>query len=365
METYPIPMAPGPVVVPPEILDVYKVNYGSADLEPEFLALYNRTEDNLRTIMATRNRVIINTAEGMYSLWSALKSCLRPGDRVLAVATGVFGFGIGDMAKAVGASVRTISIPYNQTISDWAEIEHAIADFRPAMITAVHCETPSGTLNPLEQLGELKERYEVPLLYVDAVASIGGAPVLVDEWHIDLCLGGSQKVLSAPPSMSFLSVSERAMEITRSIGYVGYDAILPFENAQRDHYFPNTPYWHGVAALNAGAELILKEGLENSFARHADVARFCREYLVDLGFTLYPDKHAVPAPTVTAVNVPEKIEWSELDRRFRGHGLVVGGSYGPLTGKVFRLGHMGSQAHMELLGKALDVIENVMKEMKS
>jgi aspartate aminotransferase-like enzyme len=120
--------------------------------------------------------------------------------------------------------------------------------------------------------------------------------------------------------MSFLSVSERAMEITRSIGYAGYDAILPFENAQRDHYFPNTPYWHGVAALNAGAEMILKEGLENSFARHADVARFCREYLVDLGLTLYPDKHAVPAPTVTAVNVPEKIEWASSTGAFGSMG---------------------------------------------
>jgi aspartate aminotransferase-like enzyme len=363
MQTYPIPMAPGPVVVPPEILAVYQNNYGSADLEPEFLELYNRTEENLRQIMATRSRIIINTAEGMYSLWSALKSCLRPGDRVLSVATGVFGFGIGDMAKSVGASVRTVSIPYNQTISDWEEIEHAIADFRPTMITAVHCETPSGTLNPLKKLGKLKERYEVPLLYVDAVASIGGALVRVDDWHIDLCLGGSQKVLSAPPSMSFLSVSERAFEVARSVGYVGYDAILPFEHAQRDHYFPNTPYWHGVAALNAGAEMILNEGLQHSFDRHKKVAEFCREYLVDLGLTLFPDKDAVPAPTVTAVNVPENIEWSELDRRFREHGLVVGGSYGPLTGKVFRLGHMGSQANMELLGKALDVIEMVVKEL--
>jgi aspartate aminotransferase-like enzyme len=365
METYPIPMAPGPVVVPPEILAIYQTNYGSADLEPEFLELYNRTEENLRLIMGTRSRVIINTAEGMYSLWSALKSCLKPGERVLAVATGVFGFGIGDMAKAVGAAVRTISIPYNQTIHDWEEIEHAIADFRPTMITAVHCETPSGTLNPLERLGQLKEQYEVPLLYVDAVASMGGAPVLVDDWHIDLCLGGSQKVLSVPPSMSFLSVSERAWQAAHAVGYVGYDAILPFENAQRDHYFPNTPYWHGMAMLNAGAEMILQEGLQNSFERHDNVARFCREYLVDLGLTLFLDPNAVPAPTVTAVNVPAGIEWGELDRRFRERGLVVGGSYGPLTGKVFRLGHMGSQAHMELLGKALDVIEAVVKELKS
>jgi aspartate aminotransferase-like enzyme len=158
-------MIPGPVKVPQAILDVYQLDYGSGDLEPEFLELYNRTETNLQKIMGTRNRVVIQTGEGMLALWSALKSCLLPGERVLAVATGVFGYGIGEMAAALGMNVRTVAIPYNQTISDWVAIERAIAEFKPQMITAVHCETPSGTLNPLAQLGVLKKAHDVPLLY--------------------------------------------------------------------------------------------------------------------------------------------------------------------------------------------------------
>jgi len=358
METYPIPMVPGPVKVPPEVFDAYQINYGAADLEPEFVTLYSRTEENLQEIMGTKNRVVIQTGEGMLVLWTALKSCLVPGDRVLSIATGVFGYGIGDMAKSVGAEVKTIGLEYDQTISDMVEIENAIVEFKPKMITVVHCETPSGTLNPLTELGRVKNAHNVPLLYVDAVASAGGAPVLADECHIDLCLGGSQKCLSVPPGLSFLSVSEVAWDIIHEVNYVGYDALKPFFVAQADHYFPYTPYWHGVAALNAGAEILLKEGLSNSFARHDEVSNYCRDRLIEMGFSLFPSQDAVQSPTVTAVNVPEGTTWPEFDARLRQEGLVVGGSYGPLAGKVFRLGHMGTQADMELVKQALDVMAN-------
>ncbi|NPV85350.1 MAG: alanine--glyoxylate aminotransferase family protein [Anaerolineae bacterium] len=356
METYPIPMVPGPVVVPQRILDVYRNNFGSGDLETEFLELYNRTEANLQQMMQTRNKVVIHTGEGMIALWGALKSCLLPGDRVLAIATGVFGYGIGEMAEAIGAVVRTIAIPYDQTVSDWDEIEQVILDYKPKMITVVHCETPSGTLNPIAQIGALKVKHRVPLLYVDAVASLGGAPVKTDEWNIDLCLGGSQKVLSVPPSMAFLSVSDQAWEIIHQVNYPGYDALKPFATAQKDFYFPYTPYWHGVAALNIGVEMLLEEGLENSFARHQKVAAFCRQELERMGLELFPAAGAVPSPTVTAVKVPISVGWRELNARFRRHGLAVGGSYGPLAEKVFRLGHMGSQASMELVERALEAI---------
>lgn len=361
MRTYPIPMVPGPVKVPPEALAVYQMNFASADLEPEFLDLYNRTESNLQQLMGTTHPVVIETGEGMLALWAALKNCLRPGDRVLAVSTGLFGSGIGEMARSIGAEVQTVAFPLNQTLNDWQRIEHAIESFRPKMITAVHCETPSGTLNPLAGLGRLKEKYAVPLFYVDAVASIGGAPVLTDAWNIDLCLGGSQKALSAPPSMCFLSVSPRAWEIIDAVGYSGYDALKPFATAQRDFYFPYTPYWHGVAALNVCAELLLAEGLERCFQRHEQAASYCRARLVEMGLELFYAAGAVPSPTVTAVNVPPGISWEELDRRFRAGGLVVGGNYGELAGKVFRLGHMGVQADMALAQQALDVIETVVK----
>jgi aspartate aminotransferase-like enzyme len=277
----------------------------------------------------------------------------------LAIATGIFGYGVGDMARSIGAEVRTVEFGYDQTISGWERIEKAIVEFRPKMITAIHCETPSGTLNPIAELGRLKEKHGIPLLYVDAVASAGGAPVLTDAWRIDLLLAGSQKALSAPPSMAMVAISERAWEIIEQVDYPGYDALKPYRTALDAAYFPYTPYWQGLAALNAGACLLLEEGLENSFARHAAVASACRERLAAMGLRLYPAVDAIPSPTVTAVRVPERIPWPEFDRRLRQRGLVVGGNYGPLAGNVFRLGHMGSQANHALVGQALDIIESV------
>jgi aspartate aminotransferase-like enzyme len=352
-------MVPGPVRVPEEIRAVYETDYGSGDLEPEYLELYNRTEASLQKIFATENKVVIQTGEGMLALWAALKSCLRPGERVLALATGVFGYGFGEMAAAIGAEVRTVGFGYDETLTRWEAIESAVREFRPKMITAIHCETPSGTLNPLAELGEIKRRLGVPLLVADVVASLGGAPVRVDEWGIDLALGGSQKCLSVPPSMSFLTVSPAAWEIIAEVNYPGYEALLPFRGAQQNFYFPYTPYWHGVAALNAGADLLLKEGLEHAFERHARAAHACQEGIAKLGLEVFPMQEAIPAPTVTAVKVPEAIGWPELDRRFRARGLAAGGSYGPLAGKVFRLGHMGSQADLALVKQALDVIGDV------
>lgn len=360
MQTYPIPMVPGPVKVPDEVLKAYLTNYGSSDMEPEFLDLYNRTEQQLQQVFATRNKVVIMTGEGMIVLWGAMKSCLKPGDRVLTIGTGLFGFGAGDMAASLGAEVQTVGFAFDETINDWQKVEDAVAAFKPTMITVTHCETPSGTLNPLERLGEIKRKYDIPLLYVDAVASLGGAPVLTDEWGIDLCLGGAQKVISAPAGMSFVTVSERAWEIAHEVAYPGYDALLPFQNAQRDFYFPYTPYWHGMAALNKALELLLNEGLENSYRRHEEAAQLCRDGLKAAGLELYPVESAVQSPTVTAVKVPANITWKDLNGKFRQHGLAVGGNYGPLAGKVFRLGHMGTQADTALVRQALDVIQKVL-----
>jgi len=357
-------MVPGPVKLPQAVLDVYRTNYGSADMETEFLELYNKTEANLKRILGTKNPIVIQSGEGMLALWSALKSCLLPGDRVLAIATGVFGDGIGDMASSMGVDVEKVSLPYNETISNVSEIEEAIIRFKPKMITAVHCETPSGTLNSMVELGQLKKYHKVPLLYVDAVASAGGTPVLADEWHIDLCLGGSQKCLSSLPDMAFLSVSKTAWGIIHQVDYAGYDALKPFQDAQTAHYFPYTPNWYGVAGLNAGAELILDEGLNNSYARHEAVAAYCRERVIKMGLSLFPASGATPSPTVTAIQVPDGLTWPELDAGLREHGLVVGGSYGPLAGKVFRFGHMGTQADMELVKTALDVLENVVERLR-
>jgi aspartate aminotransferase-like enzyme len=160
--------------------------------------------------------------------------------------------------------------------------------------------------------------------------------------------------------MAFLSVSEAAWDIIDQVAYVGYSALEPFRTAQAEHYFPCTPNWHGVAGLNAGAELLLKEGLSKCISRHEEAAQLCRGKIRELDLTLFAAPDAVPAPTITAVNVPQGIFWPEFDTKLRREGLVVAGSYGPMANKVFRLGHMGTQADKDLVAQALDVIEKVL-----
>jgi aspartate aminotransferase-like enzyme len=365
MQTYQIPLVPGPTSVPDEVRAAYQVDYGSADLEPEYLKLYADTQAQLQHIMGTANQMALFSGEGMVALWGALKSCLRPGDKVLAVATGVFGYGIGDMARAIGAEVETVGFEYDQAADDMGRIETAIRRFRPQMVTLVHCETPSGIMNPAAEVGTLVRHYDVPLYYVDAVSSLGGAPVQADDWRIDLCLGGTQKVFSSLPDLGIVAVSERAWEVVQAVAYPGYDALAPFRTALADAYFPHTPNWHALAGLHAACQRLLDEGLEAVFARHRRVAAYCRERIQAMGLSLFPRDPATSAPTVTAVKVPEALPWSRLDAALRRRGMVVAGSYGPLAGKVFRVGHMGVQADMDLLARGMDALAETMKEWGS
>ena len=344
MSYAPIPMVPGPVALHEDVIAVLGRDYGSGQVESDFMCLYDATSRSLARLMGTTNDVVLMTGEGMLALWGALKSCLKPGDPVVTVGTGVFGDGVADMAASFGCVVEKVSLPYDSTIDDLSIIEDAIRRVKPVMLTAVHCETPSGTLNPLASLGKLKKDLGVPLFYVDAVASLGGAPVHMDEWNVDLLLGGSQKCLSCPPSMSMVGVSDAAWARMEEVQYQGYDSILPFRTVRTDGRCPYTPNWHGVAALHAGAQAIFKEGTQAAFARHEAVAARCREGLAELGVKLWTAPDAVNAPTVTAAMIPDGYTWPEWKEALRRHGLICTGSFGPMAGKVFRLGHMGTQA---------------------
>ncbi|MCL4465363.1 MAG: alanine--glyoxylate aminotransferase family protein [Chloroflexi bacterium] len=359
MRTYRVPMVPGPTAVPPAVLAAYQADYGSADLEDEYFDLYAQTEGQLQLILQTRNQCAIMTGEGMLALWGAVKSCLKAGDRVLAVSTGLFGSGIGDLARSIGAQVESVDFPWN-AVADPDQVEAAIKRVRPKMVTMVHCETSSGTLNPVGAVGALVAKHDVPLFYVDGVSSAAGTELLIDGWHIDLGLIGTQKCLSSPPDLAIVTVSERAWRAVDEVGYQGYDALAPWKTALSDRYFPYTPYWQGLAALSQACQLILAEGLAAVFARHAQAAQACRQGLAELGLELYSGQETYSSPTVTAVQVPGQLGWAELDKRLRRRGVAVGGNYGQLAGKVFRLGHMGSQARVDLVQEALEALREAL-----
>ena len=362
METYEVGLVPGPVAIPPELREVFQIDYGSPDLEEEFFALYSECASQLGKILATRNRVAIQSGEGMLALWGALKSVLRPGDKVLAVANGVFGYGIGDMARQLGMAVDVVGFGYDE-VPEPQQVRDAAQRFRPRLITAVHCETPSGTLAPLQEIGEICREVEA-LFYVDFVSSGGGVEVRVDDWFIDLGLLGSQKVLSLPPDLAMVTVSEHAWSVIEEIAYVGYDALAPWREGIEHQLLPYTHNWHAMAGLHLATKMILDEGLSAVFSRHARVAAYCRSRLREMSVELFPVEEKICSPTVTAAKVPEGWTWLGLDRALRERGMAVGGSYGPLAGKVFRLGHMGSQARDDLVEKGMNILEEVLRRGK-
>ncbi|MDL2307337.1 aminotransferase class V-fold PLP-dependent enzyme [Desulfovibrio sp. OttesenSCG-928-C06] len=353
-----IPMLPGPVSVPERILKAMCRDLDAGHTEDDHQALYNSVNAKLARLLNTRNDMVTMSGEGMLILWGALKSCLASGDKLLSIDTGVFGGGFADMGEAIGCRAEKVSFAPDSTINQGdalQRIEDAIKRFQPKMITVVHCETPSGTINPLAELGEMKKRLGVPLLCVDAVSSLGGMEVKADEWNIDILMGGSQKCLSAPPSMCFAAVSASAWEEVEKVGYSGYDSFLSFRKAH-EAVFPYTPYRQGTAALNEALDVIFEEGLEACFARHQKVAAEAREGLVKLGFRLFAQEGAVSSPTVTAAYMPEKYQWNDWYAAIKGKGLYAGESFGPMAGKVFRLGHMGNQANGALVQKALNIL---------
>jgi aspartate aminotransferase-like enzyme len=238
-------------------------------------------------------------------------------------------------------------------------VAEAARRFRPRLLTAVHCETPSGVLNPLAEVGAACREVDA-LFYVDFVASAGGVAVDVDACCIDLGLAGSQKVLGLMPDLSMISVSPRAWDAVAETGYVGYDALAPWRTALADRYFPYTHNWQALAGLQVSLRLLLAEGLEAVYARHAEVAAYCRGRLAGMGVRLFPASAAISSPTVTAACVPDGWTWAKLDAALRAEGMVVGGNYGKLAGKVFRIGHMGSQASLKLVRRGMDMLEMVL-----
>jgi aspartate aminotransferase-like enzyme len=215
----------------------------------------------------------------------------------------------------------------------------------------------------LAEVGQICSEVDA-LYYVDFVASAGGAPLLVDAWQIDLGLLGSQKVLSLMPDLSMVTISPRAWDAIAATGYMGYDALAPWKTAVADRYLPYTHNWQAMAGLEVGLDLIQQEGLDQALARHAAVAKQCRDGLEGLGVELLPKHAAYNSPTVTAAKVPAGMDWATLDRALRARGMVVGGSYGPLAGKVFRIGHMGSQADAALVGAGLAVLGEVLARVR-
>ena len=318
------------------------------DYDPAFLAFYEQTVEKLRTALRTRHMPVILQGEPVLALEAGAASLIAREDVVLNLVSGVYGAGFGFWAKRYCAELLEIRVPYDEVIDP--ERVAAMLKARPEVrvVAVCHHDTPSGTINPISEIGRIVAAHGAYLL-VDAVSSFGGMEVGPDTCQADLFVTGPNKCLGCPPGLSLVGVTPRAWEKMRSNPDAPRDSmlsILDWEHAwRRDRPFPFTPSVSEINGLDAALDLYLAEGPEQVWGRHALTAAACRAGVLAMGLKLWPADERTASPTTTAVRIPGTIEDAALRAAARArYGVVFSSGRGETLGKLVRIGHMGPTA---------------------
>jgi alanine-glyoxylate transaminase/serine-glyoxylate transaminase/serine-pyruvate transaminase len=341
-------LIPGPVDVDDEVLAIMGApvvqHYGK-----EWAANYHEIIKLCKELFCTENDLFIMTGPGSAATETAIGSLLLPGERLMVLSNGFFGERLSLIARAHGLEAVVVEAPLGQPIAAKAVIEKLAQGPKVQAIAMVHHETSTGVINPVQEIAELARRNDLPLI-VDAISSMGGVALAVDEWGIDLCVTSSNKCLECPPGLAPISVSERAWQImdskdTRPGWYLNLRTWKEYAAKWESwHPYPTTVPGNSVLALHASLVRIMEEGLEKRYAHYARIAQAVRTGLQALGFEMFVrDEYA--SPLTTAVRSHGELPADELQKFLREeHGIFIGGGIGPLEGQIFRVGHMGASA---------------------
>jgi len=332
-------LAPGPTPVPPEALAA-----SAAPIihhrGPDFRELMLRTLSRLQEVCRTQNDVLLFTASGSGAFESAIVNLLSPGDRILVVTAGAFGDRWCKMGAAFGADVHELRYSWGETPQP-DDLRSRLAETGAEVVVLVHSETSTGVVADVQALAAVAREVDATVV-VDAVSSLGAVPLETDAWGIDVVVAGSQKALMTPPGLSLTTVSAAAWERSRSATmpryYFDWKAM---QAALAAGSTPFTPAVSIVAALDVSLGLILDEGVDLAFARHAALGRACREGAKAMGLELFsPDEER--SAVVTAILTPDGVDAKALVLELRDRfGITVAGAHGELGSRMFRIGHIG------------------------
>ncbi|MFC6716668.1 pyridoxal-phosphate-dependent aminotransferase family protein [Natrialbaceae archaeon GCM10025810] len=352
-------MTPGPTEVPNAVRERMAELTPNPDVEDEFVEFYRGLTGKLESVFGDDDVAVLG-GEGILGLEAAVASLIEPNDRVLCISNGIYGDGFADFVELYGGEAVTCRSPSTEPLDLEAieeTLEEGADDGGFDVATMVHCETPTGVLNDIESVLDLLEERHV-LSVVDAVSSLGGTPVPTER--IDVCLGASQKCFSAPPGLTVLSVSDRAWERIEATETRSFYADLePWRTAADEGWFPYTMPVSDLYALDAAIDLLLEEGLESVFDRHAEAARACRERTREIGVAVYPESDDLASPTVTALHLEGRA--AEVQRRIEEeHDIVLSTGLGDLEDDILRVGHMGHNARLERVERTMGALEDVL-----
>ena len=338
---------PGPTPCPPEVLEAMAwpmINHRG----PEYKKMIYEVTDKLKEVFQTKYDLYILTGSGTGGLEAGVVNMLSPGDKVLSVSIGVFGDRWANIARTFGAEVIPCDFEWGRA-ADPAVVAGAIRanpDVKAVMVT--HNETSTGVTNDLGAISRVVKDAG-KLLLVDAISSLSSIDLPTDKWGCDVVISGSQKGWMVPPGLAFVSVSPAAWEA--------------FEKAKMPHFYwdfgkaksylekgenPWTPAVSVMFALTVSLDMILKEGIKNTFARHSRIGQMTRDGIKKLGLSIFADdKYA--SNTVSSVAIPEGVDGKKLRQLMQSdHGIVLAGGQQRLDGKIFRIGHLGLVSEKEI-----------------
>jgi len=345
----------GPVACYPEVLNEMRRQMIS-HRSTEYQELHKETVNLIQDFIETENEVFFFPSSGTGFMEASVRNCVKK--KMLSCVSGEFGERFSKVAVSNGKKIEELRVDRGQPILPDLLDEKLKKSKDVEAVSITHNETSVGLLNPLEELAAVVKEHG-KLLFVDAVSSMGGTCIKVDDWSLDVCFTSSQKCFGVPPGLAIGSVSEDALEKAEKAKDKGYyfDFKL-YEKYQKNSFSPTTPAIPQIYGLNAILKIINKQGGKSSyFDTYQNRSSIIRKGVENLGLTFFPRK-GFESPTVTCVNAPPMMTGYEIYQKMRSKGFELAKGYGELQDATFRIGNMGyikiNDIHLML--KALETV---------
>ncbi|MDO4514075.1 MAG: alanine--glyoxylate aminotransferase family protein [Lachnospiraceae bacterium] len=355
-------MTPGPTQVKENVRLARALECTNPDLDEEFVEYYHETCRLISRLLHTENETIIMDGEGILGLEAACASMTEPGDRVLVLDNGIYGAGFADFISMYQGTPVLYTTSYLEPIDPDALDAYLAKDHDFKYATVVHCDTPSGVINDVSVLCPILKKYGI-MTVVDSVSGMFGEDMRVTDYQIDILCGGSQKAVSAPPGLTFVTLSDdakKAINERKSPIASFYANLKVFFNYYEQKWFPYTMPISDIYGLRAAFENIAED--TTLLERHERIADACRSALITAGIKLH--LHSGFSNTVTVFTVPEGTTADAILTKMRNeHGIMLAGSLGDLAGKVIRIGHMGANANEKDMTDTMDALDHVFADL--
>lgn len=354
-------LAPGPTPVPPEVLLAMAmpiIHHRS----PDFIPIIDEAKKGLQWLYQTKNDVLILASSGTGGMVGSVNNFFSSGDRVLVVNAGNFGERWTKICNAYGLSVEEIKLEWGYAV-DPSDVERALKkdpSIKGVFVQA--SETSTGVYHDVESIAKIVRNYENTILVVDAISALVAHDLRMDEWGIDVLIGGSQKGLMLPPGLAFVGISEKAWRCSESSKCPRF--YFDFKKEREALAKNQTNFTSPVSliiGLNESLKILKKEGLQNAFERHRRLAEATREAIKAIGLELFSRESHSNA--VTAIKVPEGLDGQAIYRDLREkYGITAAGGQGKVKGKIFRIAHLGYADTFDII-TAIAGVEMVLKAM--